>query len=136
LPDATLTPEDPLAGLNEIAQQVHESGIKGVDGNIVIDDRLFQHPTAGARFADLDAGQTPNLAPWPYPITINDNLIDVEVTPGKVGEAPKVVTWRPKVAPYHLVMQAKTVAAGKPTTLSRGTTTSICRGGCRSRSSR
>jgi D-alanyl-D-alanine carboxypeptidase/D-alanyl-D-alanine-endopeptidase (penicillin-binding protein 4) len=69
-------------------------------------------------FADLDAGQTPNLAPWPYPITINDNLIDVEVAPGKIGEAPKVVKWRPKVAPYHLVMRAKTVAAGKPTTLS------------------
>ena len=54
----------------------------------------------------------------PRPITINDNLIDVEVTPGKVGEAPKVVKWRPQVAPYHLEMKAKTVAAGKPTTLS------------------
>jgi D-alanyl-D-alanine carboxypeptidase/D-alanyl-D-alanine-endopeptidase (penicillin-binding protein 4) len=118
LPGATLTPENPLAGLNEIAQQVHKSGINRVDGNVVIDDRLFERPTAGEMFADLDAGQTPNLAPWPYPITINDNLIDVEVTPGKVGEAPKVVKWRPKVASYHLVMQAKTVAAGKPTTLS------------------
>src|SRR5215218_6560901 len=118
LPGATLTPENPLAGLNEIAQQVHKSGVDRVDGNVVIDDRLFERPTAGEMFADLDAGQTPNLAPWPYPITINDNLIDVEVAPGKVGEAPKVVTWRPKVAPYHLVMQAKTVAAGKPTTLS------------------
>src|SRR5215212_3115971 len=118
LPGATLTPENPLAGLNEIAQQVHKSGVKGVDGNVVIDDRLFDRPTAGEMFADLDAGQTPNLAPWPYPITINDNLIDVEVTPGKVGEAPKVVKWRPQVAPYHLEMRAKTVAAGKPTTLS------------------
>jgi D-alanyl-D-alanine carboxypeptidase/D-alanyl-D-alanine-endopeptidase (penicillin-binding protein 4) len=54
----------------------------------------------------------------PRPITINDNLIDVEVAPGKVGEAPKVVKWRPQVAPYHLDMRAKTVAAGKPTTLS------------------
>ena len=29
-----------------------------------------------------------------------------------------MVKWRPKVAPYRLVVQAKTVAAGKPTTLS------------------
>jgi serine-type D-Ala-D-Ala carboxypeptidase/endopeptidase (penicillin-binding protein 4) len=35
-----------------------------------------------------------------------------------VGEKPKVVLWRPKVAPYHLEMRAKTVPAGKPTTLS------------------
>jgi serine-type D-Ala-D-Ala carboxypeptidase/endopeptidase (penicillin-binding protein 4) len=62
LPGATLTPENPLAGLNEIAQQVHKSGINRVDGNIVIDDRLFDRPTAGELFADLDAGQTPNLA--------------------------------------------------------------------------
>jgi D-alanyl-D-alanine carboxypeptidase/D-alanyl-D-alanine-endopeptidase (penicillin-binding protein 4) len=47
LPGATLTPENPLAGLNEIAQQVHKSGINRVDGNVVIDDRLFDRPTAG-----------------------------------------------------------------------------------------
>jgi D-alanyl-D-alanine carboxypeptidase/D-alanyl-D-alanine-endopeptidase (penicillin-binding protein 4) len=117
LPGATLTPENPLAGLNEIAEQVHNSGINFVDGNVIIDDRLFDRPTAEEMSADLAAGQLPNLAPWPYPITINDNLIDVEVTPGEVGEAPKVVKWRPQVAPYHLEMQAKTVAAGKPTTL-------------------
>ena len=117
LPGATLTPENPLAGLNEIAQQVHKSGINRVDGNIVIDDRLFDRPTAGEMFADLDAGQTPNLAPWPYPITINDNLIDVEVAPGKVGEAPKVVK-RPKVAPTISSCGPRQAAAGKPTTLS------------------
>ena len=118
LPGATLTPENPLAGLNEIARQVHKSGITLVDGNVIIDDRLFDRPTAGEQLASLAAGQLPNLAPWPYPITINDNLIDVEVSPGKVGEAPKVVRWRPQVAPYHIDMQAKTVAPGKPTTLS------------------
>jgi D-alanyl-D-alanine carboxypeptidase/D-alanyl-D-alanine-endopeptidase (penicillin-binding protein 4) len=118
LPGATLTPENPLAGLNEIAEQVQNSGINLVDGNVIIDDRLFDRPTAEEMSADLAAGQLPTLAPWPYPITINDNLIDVEVAPGKVGEAPKVVEWRPQVAPYQIDMQAKTVAAGKPTTLS------------------
>ena len=41
----------------------------------------------------------------------------MQVDPGKLGEAPKVVLWRPQVAPYHIEMKAKTVAAGKPTTL-------------------
>jgi len=42
VPGATLTPEDPLAGLNEIAQQIHASGITHLNGDVVIDDRLFQ----------------------------------------------------------------------------------------------
>ena len=41
-------------------------------GNVIIDDRLFDPPPAG----DPD----PNLDPWPDPITINDNVIDVEIT--------------------------------------------------------
>jgi serine-type D-Ala-D-Ala carboxypeptidase/endopeptidase (penicillin-binding protein 4) len=117
VPGATLTPENPLAGLNEIAKQVRKSGVKRVEGDVVIDDRLFElapkSPSVDALFFNA-----PNLDPWPYPITINDNLIDVEVEPGKVGEKPKVVLWRPKVAPYHLIMRAKTVKAGEPTTLS------------------
>lgn len=42
IPGATLTPEDPLAGLNQLAQQVRAYGITHVDGNVVIDNRLFQ----------------------------------------------------------------------------------------------
>ena len=116
VPGATLTPENPLAGLDEIAKQVRQSGITRVDGNVIIDTRLFDlSPETSVNAFSFNA---PNLNPMPRPITINDNLIDVEVAPGKVGEAPKVVKWRPRVAPYHLEMRAKTVAAGKPTTLS------------------
>jgi D-alanyl-D-alanine carboxypeptidase/D-alanyl-D-alanine-endopeptidase (penicillin-binding protein 4) len=117
VPGATLTPENPLAGLNEIAKQVRKSGVKRVEGDVVIDDRLFDLAPKGPS-VDAISFNAPNLDPWPYPITINDNLIDVEVEPGKVGEKPKVVLWRPKVAPYHLIMRAKTVKAGEPTTLS------------------
>jgi serine-type D-Ala-D-Ala carboxypeptidase/endopeptidase (penicillin-binding protein 4) len=117
VPGATLTPEHPLAGLDKIAKQVRKSGIKRVDGDVVIDDRLFDLAPKSPS-VDALSFNAPNLDPWPRPITINDNLIDVQVKPGKVGEKPKVVKWRPKVAPYHLEMRAKTVKAGKPTTLS------------------
>jgi D-alanyl-D-alanine carboxypeptidase/D-alanyl-D-alanine-endopeptidase (penicillin-binding protein 4) len=103
VPGATLTPEDPLAGLNQLAQQVRASGITHVNGDVVIDARLFQ--------------PDPELDPVPVPITINDNLIDIMLTPGPVGGGPKSVTWRPHVAPYHLDVQVKTVAAGQPTAL-------------------
>jgi serine-type D-Ala-D-Ala carboxypeptidase/endopeptidase (penicillin-binding protein 4) len=110
VPGATLTPENPLAGLDEIAEQVYKSGITQVDGDVIIDDRLFDLAPSGE--------PNPNLDPWPNPITINDNLIDVEITPGQVGEAPESVTWRPHVAPYQIDVQAKTVAAGEPNTVS------------------
>jgi D-alanyl-D-alanine carboxypeptidase/D-alanyl-D-alanine-endopeptidase (penicillin-binding protein 4) len=103
LSGVTLTPEDPLAGLNQLAQQVRASGITHVDGDVVIDDRLFQ--------------SDPNLDPGTNPMMLNDNLFDVVVTPGAVGAGPGSVTWRPQVAPYHLDAQVKTVAAGQPTDL-------------------
>ena len=103
LPGATLTPENPLAGLNQIARQVRASGITAIHGDVVIDDRLFQ--------------PDPNIPPTPDPIIINDNLIDVVITPGRPGQPPTSVTWRPQVAPYHLEAQVTTVAAGQPTTV-------------------
>jgi D-alanyl-D-alanine carboxypeptidase len=41
IPGATLTAEAPLAGIKELARQVRASGITEVQGNVVIDDRLF-----------------------------------------------------------------------------------------------
>ena len=76
LPGATLTPEDPLTGLDELAAQVKASGITTVSGDVIIDDRLFQG----------------TLAEQPItPIVINQNLLDVLVTPGDAG-AP--ASWR------------------------------------------
>jgi D-alanyl-D-alanine carboxypeptidase/D-alanyl-D-alanine-endopeptidase (penicillin-binding protein 4) len=99
----TLTPEDPLAGIKQLAQQVHASGITHVNGDVVIDDRLFQ--------------PDPDFDTRTDPMIINDNLFDVVVTPGSVGAGPGSVSWRPQVAPFHLDMQVKTVAAGQPTAL-------------------
>ncbi|HUE75170.1 MAG TPA: D-alanyl-D-alanine carboxypeptidase, partial [Pirellulaceae bacterium] len=43
LHDATLTPQDPLAGIKELARQVAAAGIKKITGDVLIDDRLFDH---------------------------------------------------------------------------------------------
>jgi len=104
VPGVTLTPENPLAGINQLAQQIHVSGITHVNGDVVIDDRLFQ--------------PDPDLDPRTNPMIINDNLFDVVLTPGHVGAGPGSVTWRPQVAPFHLDVQVKTVASGQPTALS------------------
>lgn len=99
IPGATLTPENPLAGIDLLAQQVRRSGITRVNGDVIVDDRLF--------------AQAPVLDPTPTPLIINDNLIDLTTTPGDRPDAPARVDWRPKVAPYQVTSTVKTVAADK-----------------------
>lgn len=100
-PGATLTPENPLAGIDLIARQVRRAGITRVDGDVIVDDRLF--------------GPEPVLDPTPTPLIVNDNLIDLMTTPGDRAGAPVRLDWRPKVAPYRVTSTVTTVAAGKPT---------------------
>ncbi|WP_219820049.1 MULTISPECIES: D-alanyl-D-alanine carboxypeptidase/D-alanyl-D-alanine-endopeptidase [unclassified Pseudoclavibacter] len=97
LPGATLTPEDPLTGLDELATQVKASGITTVSGDVIIDDRLFQG----------------TLAEQPItPIVINQNLLDVLVTPGDAG-APATAALTPAVGKWALDLQVETVPAGE-----------------------
>ena len=92
---ATLTPEDPLAGLDDLAAQIAASGIRRVAGDVVIDDRLWE---------------TAILDKVPIsPITINDNLIDFTVTPGVEG-APATMDWRPRSAVYSPTISVTTGA--------------------------
>jgi D-alanyl-D-alanine carboxypeptidase/D-alanyl-D-alanine-endopeptidase (penicillin-binding protein 4) len=46
------------------------------------------------------------------PIWINDNLIDVSLTPGAVGDAA-AVTWRPETAAYQVRADVRTVPASE-----------------------
>lgn len=100
LPGVTLTPQNPLTGLNRLARQVKASGVRRVSGDVVVDDRLFK---------------TFRLENLPVtPIVINNNLIDLTSTPTKPGKRASVVM-RPKVRPWKVTTRVKTVAAGKPT---------------------
>ncbi|HEU0114599.1 MAG TPA: D-alanyl-D-alanine carboxypeptidase/D-alanyl-D-alanine-endopeptidase, partial [Thermomicrobiales bacterium] len=92
---ATLTPENPLAGLDDLARQVAAAGIRHVAGDVIVDARLF-----------------PEMKKDDYiltPIWINDNLIDISLTPGAVGD-PAVVDWRPQTAAYRVQSDVRTVA--------------------------
>lgn len=99
-----LTPTDPLAGLEELARQVSAAGIKEIDGDVIIDDRLFT------------AYQPPMQSPLDQflvtPIMINDNLIDIEVLSGEPGENA-TINWRPKIEDYKVTSLVKTAAANE-----------------------
>ena len=79
-PDASLVNGEPLAGLTHLAREVQSSGIKEITGDILIDDRLFDHA--------LSTGSGPTRV---APIVLNDNVVDVLVTPGaRPGEPARV----------------------------------------------
>jgi len=81
LGNAILTAPDPLAGYRALARSVKAAGIDRVDGDVVIDDRLF------VPFAFRDELNV-------RPIFVNDDCVDLSIVPGaKAG-----VTYRPQSA--------------------------------------
>jgi serine-type D-Ala-D-Ala carboxypeptidase/endopeptidase (penicillin-binding protein 4) len=102
---AFLTKTDPVAGLNDLARQVKTAGITKVS-DVVIDDRLFDK-VQGEFMATLS------------PIVINDNLVDLSVTPGANGTPPSVVM-RPETSLYRLDNRVTTGPAGSKTSLDAG----------------
>jgi D-alanyl-D-alanine carboxypeptidase/D-alanyl-D-alanine-endopeptidase (penicillin-binding protein 4) len=100
IPGATLTPEDPLTGLDELAAQVRAAGVDTVAGDVLVDDRLW-----GPHH--LENGPV-------TPIIVNQNVIDLTTTPTTPGQ-PATGAMRPTVAPWAIDMQVQTVAAGGQT---------------------
>lgn len=95
-----LTPTDPLQGLNELAQKVAAAGIAQVRGDVLIDDRLF------------DAAESTGSGPARVsPILINDNVIDIVLTPAQSGQLAQL-SWRPQTASMRVDSRVFTVAAG------------------------
>jgi len=77
LGNATLPAPDPLAGFDRLAAQVAASGIRQIAGEVIVDDRLFEHFDFRGEFK---AG----------PMFVNDDVVDVVI--GKDAS----VDWRPK----------------------------------------
>jgi serine-type D-Ala-D-Ala carboxypeptidase/endopeptidase (penicillin-binding protein 4) len=96
-PLVTLTPQDPLAGLDSLARQVAAAGIRRVRGTVLIDARLFEQSAKDEYILT--------------PILINDNLIDLVIRPTAVGQ-PATVDWRPRTAAYEVQSTVQAVAAG------------------------
>lgn len=108
LGSAILTPQNPLAGIDALANQVARSGIRRVTGDVAIDDRLFR------------SFRVPNGNVLITPITVNDNLIDVTITPTAPGR-PARVDYRPKSAAFTVRSAVRTVARGGRQTVTLST---------------
>lgn len=82
LGNAVLTTPDPLAGYARLARAVRASGIRRVEGNVVVDDRLFEP------FAFRGEFNVP-------PIFVNDDVVDVSIAPGGTPGSVANLSYRP-----------------------------------------
>ena len=87
--EAELTDTNPLGGIEALAKQVKDAGITQINGEVLVDDRLFAK-TRGS-------GSGPDVV---GPVVVNDNVIDVTVTPAKKAGDPATVKTRPETAFY------------------------------------
>ncbi len=100
---AELTEADPLAGLTSLAKQVREAGVRRVEGDVLVDDRLFTRARG--------SGSGPDVL---SPIVVNDNVLDVTVTPAAEPGRPTAVAARPATAFVQVDARVETVAPGSP----------------------
>lgn len=98
-PETKAVPGDPLAVLRDLAAQVAKSGIKSIDGRVLVDTSLF--PDQGA-----EAGTGTTVSS----IVVNDNVVDVTVTPGKKPGDPVSIAVSPQTAYVTFVNKGTTGA--------------------------
>jgi D-alanyl-D-alanine carboxypeptidase/D-alanyl-D-alanine-endopeptidase (penicillin-binding protein 4) len=99
VPGALLTKEDPLYGFRSLAKQVFDKGVREINGDIVIDDRLFE--TTEKRGTVIS------------PVMVNENLIDIVINPQELGKEASL-TWRPMVEGYTVKSEVTTTAKETP----------------------
>ncbi len=105
-PDSKGLPGDTLAVIRDIAQQVAAKGIKRVKGKVLVDARLFAE---GQR--ELGTGVVIS------PIVVNDNVVDVVVSPGVTEGAPVTMKTSPQTSYVSIINIATTGKVGSKTSL-------------------
>jgi PBP4 family serine-type D-alanyl-D-alanine carboxypeptidase len=101
---AILTPQDPLFALDQLAISIKAAGIDSVTGEIAIDDRLFE------------TYRVPNGNLLITPMMLNENHIDVTLTPAQSGQSAGF-DYRPMTGFFAVMSQVVTGAVGTAETV-------------------
>ena len=104
--DTKAVPGDPLMVLRELAKQVSAAGIKSVTGRVLVDTSIFP-----------DGGAESGTGVYLSSIVVNDNLVDVIVTPGKSAGDPVTFSVSPQTPYVTFSSQAVTDAPHGENTL-------------------
>jgi PBP4 family serine-type D-alanyl-D-alanine carboxypeptidase len=99
--EAQAVPGDPLAVINELATKVAASGIRRVQGRVLVDVSLFPE-------GDRELGTGVVISP----VVVNDNLVDVMVTPGARDGAAAALSIAPQTRYVSIRNEVRTGAPG------------------------
>lgn len=98
-----LIPGDPLRQLRHLARQVARHGIRRVEGRVLVDVSLFRQ--------GQESIANGNATIPVSPIMLNDNIVDVVVTPGDHAGAPARLRVSPDLSYVDIVNEVTTVPA-------------------------
>jgi dihydroorotase/N-acyl-D-amino-acid deacylase len=93
---------EPLAALRDLAAQVAAHGIKRVQGHVIVDATLFPEGEA-----ELGTGAILS------PIVVNDNAVDITLTPGATDGAPVAMEVSPQTSYVKFINKVKSVKDSK-----------------------
>jgi serine-type D-Ala-D-Ala carboxypeptidase/endopeptidase (penicillin-binding protein 4) len=101
---------NPLAAIEELADQIVARGVKRVAGDIVGDDTwyLWQPYAAGWEIEDPESDDGPPISA----LTINDNVLTMTLAPGAREREPAVLSLSPAIEYYRIDNRVLTVAPG------------------------
>ncbi len=91
-------PTDPLVTLRDLAKQIAARGITSVTGQVIVDASLFAE-------GDRELGTNVVLSP----MVVNDNVVDIVVTPGSRAGEPAGVVVSPRTS--YVTVQAMIATA-------------------------
>jgi N-acyl-D-amino-acid deacylase len=105
-PDSKGLPGDRFIVMRDFAKQVAAKGIKKVKGHILVDASLFGE-------GDRELGTNVVISP----IILNDNVVDVVVSPGTKDGAPAGIAVEPRTSYVTIINKATTGKPGSKTSL-------------------
>jgi PBP4 family serine-type D-alanyl-D-alanine carboxypeptidase len=103
-PDAVPVSNDPLRSIRQIAYQIVAHGIRRIEGRVLVDASLFREARDTGGSGEMTVS----------PMMINDNLVDVTVTPGGCEGEPAKLHMSPETAYVKIINQTRTTAASEP----------------------
>ncbi len=106
--DGHFSDDEPERFFRQWAEQLKRQGITAIDGDVVIDGRLFSGPIRPTTYPD----DAENLQRWysapASAFAWNDNCIEVRVVPTRVGERAEVQV-RPESPRIQVTNQTRTI---------------------------
>ena len=108
-PDSKGLPGDPLAVIRDFAKQIAAKGIKRIKGRVLVDASLFPEG-----YRELGTGVVVS------PVVVNDNVIDVIVSPGATDKSPVQLKIAPQTGYITIINEATTGKAGSKASVEYG----------------